>query len=98
MERRIGAIELRQALTDVLQTVREEQATYVISNFDRSQAALVNLEEYREFQRFRQERDAFFDWPNGVAFQDAAQNLDLSNDEVLAIIEQARTEAAQGLE
>jgi len=61
MERKIGATELRQRLTDVLQAVREEQATYVVATFDRSQAALVNLEEYRQFQQFKQEREAFFD-------------------------------------
>jgi PHD/YefM family antitoxin component YafN of YafNO toxin-antitoxin module len=94
MERTIGATELRQRLTDVLQSVREEQATYIVATFERAQAALVNLEEYRQFQQFRQEREAFFDWLDGVASQNAAQNVDLSDDEVLAIIEQARTEAA----
>ncbi len=89
---------MRQRLTDVLQAVREEQATYIIATFDRSQAALVNLEEYRQFQHFRQEREAFFDWLDEVASQNAEQNLDLDDDEVLAIIEQARTEAASGLE
>jgi hypothetical protein len=85
-------------LTDVLQAVREEQATYIIATFDRSQAALINLQEYRQFQRFRQEREEFFDWLDGAASRNAAQNLDLSEDEVLAIIEQARTEAAAELE
>jgi prevent-host-death family protein len=94
MERKIGATELRQRLTDVLQAVREEQATYVVATFDRSQAALVNLEEYRQFQQFKQEREAFFDWLDDTAAQNAAQNLDLGDDEVLAIIEQARTEVA----
>jgi len=94
LERKIGATELRQRLTDVLQAVREERATYIIATFDRSQAALVNLEEYRQFQRFQQEREAFFDWLDDTASQNAAQNLDLGDDEVLAIIEQARTEAA----
>ena len=98
MERTIGATELRQRLTDVLQAVREEQATYVIATFDRSQAALVNLEEYRQFQQFRQEREAFFDWLEELASENAAQNLDLDDDEVLAIIELARTEAAAELE
>lgn len=97
MERTIGATELRQRLTDVLQAVREEQATYIVATFDRSQAALVNLEEYRQFQRFKEERDAFFDWLDDTASQNAAQNLDLDDDEVLAIIEQARTEAAADL-
>ena len=98
MERRIGATELRQRLTDVLQAVREEQATYVVATFDRSQAALVNLEEYRQFQRFKQEREAFFDWLDDTASRNAEQNLDLGDDEVLAIIEQARSEAAAELE
>ena len=97
MERRIGATELRQRLTDVLQAVREEQATYVVATFDRSQAALVNLEEYRQFQQYKQEREAFFDWLEDTASQNAAQNLDLDDDEVLAIIEEARTEAAAEL-
>jgi prevent-host-death family protein len=97
LERTIGATELRQRLTDVLQAVREEQATYIVATFDRSQAALVNLEEYRQFQRFKEERDAFFDWLDDTASQNAAQNLDLDDDEVLAIIEQARTEAAADL-
>lgn len=94
MERTIGATELRQRLTDVLQAVRDERATYIIATFDRSQAALVNLEEYRQFLRFKQEREAFFDWLEDTASRNAAQNLDLGDDEVLAIIEQARTEAA----
>jgi prevent-host-death family protein len=98
MERRIGATELRQKLTDVLQAVREEQATYIISTFDRSQAALVSLKEYQEFQRFREEREMFFDWLNETASQSAAQNLTLSDEEVLAIIERARQEVAEGLE
>ena len=98
MERRIGTTELRQRLTDVLQAVREEQATYVVATFNRSQAALVNLEEYRQFQQFKREREAFFDWLDDTATRNAAQNLDLGDDEVLAIIEQARTEAAAELE
>lgn len=98
MEQTIGATELRQRLTDVLQAVREEQVTYIVATFDRSQAALVNLDEYRQFQRFRQEREAFFDWLDDTAARNAAQNVNLSNDEVLAIIEQARSEVAAELE
>jgi PHD/YefM family antitoxin component YafN of YafNO toxin-antitoxin module len=90
MERTIGTTELRQRLSDVLQAVREERATYVVAASDRSQAALVNLGEYREFQRFKQEREAFFDWLEETASRNAAQNVDLSEDEVLANIEQAR--------
>ena len=94
MEQKIGATELRQRLTDVLQAVREEQAIYIIATFERSQAALINLEEYRQFQQFKQEREAFFDWLDDTAARNEAQNLELSDDEVLAIIEQARTEAS----
>ena len=98
MERTIGTTELRQRLTDVLQTVREQRDSYVIETFDRSQAALVNLEEYRQFQRFRREREAFFEWLEGAAARNADQDRGLSDEEVLAIIEQAREEVAAGVE
>jgi len=94
MEQTIGATELRQRLTDVLQAVREERATYIVATFERSQAALINLEEYRQFQAFQQEREAFFDWLDRTAAQNAMRNLNLSDEEVLAIIEEARAEAS----
>lgn len=94
MEQTIGATELRQRLTDVLQVVREEQATYVVATFDRPQAALVNLDEYRQFQQFKSEREAFFDWLADTASKNVALNMELSDDDVLAIIEQARNEVA----
>lgn len=93
MERKIGATELRQRLTDVLQAVREERAAYIIETFERSQAALVNLDEYRRFQQYQQAREAFFEWLEATATQNAEHNRGLSDDEVLAIIEQARQEA-----
>jgi PHD/YefM family antitoxin component YafN of YafNO toxin-antitoxin module len=93
MEQTIGATELRQHLTDVLHAVREERATYIVATFERSQAALINLEEYRQFQAFKQEREAFFDWLDQAAARNATQNLNLSDSEVLAIIQEARTEA-----
>jgi hypothetical protein len=85
-------------MTDVLRAVREEQATYVVTTFDRSLAALVNLEQYREFQRFKKEREAYFHWQDDTANQNAARKPSLSDVEVLAIIEQARTEAAAEIE
>ena len=65
MERRIGTTDLRQRLTDVLQVVREERAAYVVETFGRPQAVLVSLDEYQQFQRFREEREAFFSWLEG---------------------------------
>ncbi len=62
MEQVIGATELRHQLTDVLQAVREQRATYIVETFGRSQAALVNLDEYRQFLSYRRDREAFFDW------------------------------------
>lgn len=92
MERSIGTTELRQRLTDVLQAVREQHESYVIETFGRSQAALINLEEYRQFQRFRQEREAFFDWLEETATRNAERNVGLSEKEILSIIDQAREE------
>jgi len=94
MERSIGTTDLRQCLTDVLQVVREQRATYVVQTFGRPQAAIVNLDEYRLFQRFRQERKAFFEWLETTAARNAERNVGLSDEEVLAVIEQAREEVA----
>jgi len=55
MEQSIGATDLRQRLTDVLQAVRERRETYVIETFGRPQAAIINLDEYRQFQRLRRD-------------------------------------------
>ena len=95
MEQTIGATELRQRLTDVLQAVREEQVTYIIATFDRSQAALINLEEYRQFQLYKDERESFFAWLDAAAAENAAHNINLSESEILAIIDQARAEVAE---
>lgn len=92
MERSIGATDLRQRLTDVLQAVRERRETYIVETFGRSQAAIINLDEYREFRRFRREREAFFEWLDATAARNAEHNVGLSDEEVLAIIEQAREE------
>ena len=94
MEKSIGSTDLRQRLTDVLQAVREQRAAYVVETFGRPQAAIVNLDEYRQFQRFREEREAFFEWLEATAARNAERNVGLSNDEVLAIIERAREEVA----
>lgn len=94
MERSIGATDLRQRLTDVLHAVRERRETYIVETFGRPQAALVNLDEYERFQRFRQQRETFFQWLEDTTDENAARNTGLSDEEVLDIIEQARKEAA----
>jgi prevent-host-death family protein len=94
MERSIGATALRQRLTDVLQAVREQRETYVVETFGRPQVAIVNLDEYEQFRRFRQEREAFFEWLEDTAARNAERNVGLSDEEVLAIVEQARQEVA----
>jgi prevent-host-death family protein len=98
MEKSIGATDLRQRLTDVLQAVREQRAAYVVETFGRPQAAIVNLDEYRQFQRFREEREAFFEWLEEAAARNAERNVGLSDDEVLAIVERAREEVANAAE
>ncbi|HSN77364.1 MAG TPA: hypothetical protein VL334_20025 [Anaerolineae bacterium] len=93
MEQVIGATELRQQLTDVLQAVREQRATYIVETFGRSQAAIVNLEDYRDFQSYQRDREAAFDQPDQPATgANAGHKHELSEDEILAIIEQARHE------
>ena len=98
MEQRIGTTDLRQRLTDVVQAVREQREAYVVETFGRPQVAIVNLEEYRQFQRFRQEREAFFEQLEDMATRNAERNAGLSDEEVLAIIERAREEVASAVE
>jgi len=90
MAQTVGATDLRQHLTDVLQAVREQRETYVVETFGRPQAVLVNLDEYERLQRFHQEREAFFDWFEDAAARNAEAHAGLSHEQVLAIIEQAR--------
>lgn len=93
LEVSIGSTHLRQQLTDVLSAVRERGVVYVVETFGRPQAALINFDEYAEFQRYQRERKAFFDWADDTAAANAAGNAGLSDNEVLAIIEQARQQA-----
>lgn len=95
MKKTIGATDLRQRLTDVLQAVRERRETYVVETFGRPQAAIINLDEYRQFQRFREEREAFFERLEDTAARNAQRNVGLSDEEVLALIERAREEVAR---
>ena len=95
MKKTIGATDLRQRLTDVLQAVRERRETYVVETFGRPQAAIINLDEYRQYQRFREEREAFFEWLEDTAARNAQRNVGLSDEEVLALIGRAREEVAR---
>ena len=56
MEKSIGATDLRQRLTDVLQNIREARETYVVETFGRPQVAIIDLDEYRAFQRYQSGR------------------------------------------
>lgn len=49
-ERQIGATELRQKLTDVIQAVKEEGVAYVVETFGRPQVVLIDLKEYRRLR------------------------------------------------
>jgi prevent-host-death family protein len=94
MAQKVGATDLRQRLTDVLQAVREQRETYVVETFGRPQAAIINLDEYEQFLRYQRERAAFFDWLDEAAARNAEHNVGLSEEEVLDIIEQARAQVA----
>ena len=95
MERRIGTTDLRQRLTDVLEAVREDRAAYVVETFGRPQAAIINLDDYEQFQRLQEEREAFFESLETLATRNAERNAGLSDQQVLAIIEEAREDVAE---
>jgi prevent-host-death family protein len=86
----IGTTALRQRLTDVLQAVQEQRTTYVVETFGRPQAVIVNLDEYQQIQRLREERESFFEWLETTAAENAELNVGLREEQVLAIIEEAR--------
>lgn len=92
MEKQIGTTYLRQKLTDVIQEIKEEKATYVVETFGRPQVAIVDLDQYQNFLRFQKEREEFFDWLIETAAINAEHNKDLSEEEILSLIEQARQE------
>jgi prevent-host-death family protein len=94
MERQIGATDLRQKLTDILQEIRDEKVSYVVETFGRPQAALINMEEYRRFQDYLNEREQFFHWMDEASQANAAHNRGLAEAELLKMIEQAREDAA----
>lgn len=50
-ERQIGATELRQKLTDVIQAVKEEGVAYVVETFGRPQVVMIDLDEYQRLRR-----------------------------------------------
>jgi PHD/YefM family antitoxin component YafN of YafNO toxin-antitoxin module len=97
MERVIGATNLRQNLTDVLQAVREQRATYIVETFGRSQAAIVNLDEYRQFRHYQDKKNQDFERLDRIAALNAehVHSLGLTEEDVLALIEQAREEVYQ---
>lgn len=55
---------------------------------------IISLDENEQFQRFWWEREAFFKWLEANAARNAERNVGLSDEKVLAIIEQAREEVA----
>jgi PHD/YefM family antitoxin component YafN of YafNO toxin-antitoxin module len=94
MEYQIGTTDLRQKLTDVIQQIKEKKTTYVVETFGRPQVAMIDLAQYRQFQQFQQERQAFFNWMEETAVANAEHNANLNDEEILAIIEQAREDVA----
>ena len=55
-ERPIGATELRQKLTDVIQAVKEENVVYLVETFGRPQVVVMGLDEYRRLQNAQPDR------------------------------------------
>jgi prevent-host-death family protein len=92
VEYRIGATELRQKLTDIIQTVREGNATYVVETFGRAQVAIIDVEAYERFQEYWAARESFFRRLLEEGAANAQRNTDLSEEQLLVIIDAARTD------
>jgi prevent-host-death family protein len=91
-ERQIGATELRQKLTDVIQAVKEEKVAYVVETFGRPQVVIVNVNEYQSLQAYQAQRKQFFDDLAATAEANAPLNAGLTEEQLLAIIDEARNE------
>ena len=91
-ERQIGTTELRQRLTDVIQAVKEEKVAYVVETFGRPQVVIVGVAEYQRLQAHQARRQQFFDRLSAAAEENAQLNAGLTEDQLLAIIEDARAE------
>ena len=93
MERQIKVADLRQELTAVIQAVKEENVTFVVEVSGRPQVAIVDIDQYRLFQQYQERRrKEFFEELDRIATIDAAHNADLSEEEVLALIDEVRQE------
>lgn len=91
-ERRIGTTELRQRLTDVIQAVKEEKVAYVVETFGRPQVVVVEIAEYERLQANEARRRQFFDRLEATSEANARLNADLTEERLLAIIDEARAE------
>jgi prevent-host-death family protein len=94
-ERQIGTTELRQRLTDVIQAVKEEKVAYIVETFGRPQVAIVDVSEYERLLAYRAQRDAFFEQLLTVGEENEPLNRDLTEEQLLAIIDEARAETYQ---
>jgi len=91
-ERRIGTTELRQRLTDVIQAVKEEKVAYVVETFGRPQVVVVNIAEYERLQANETRRRQFLDRLEATSEANTRLNADLTEEQLLAIIDEARAE------
>ena len=92
MEYRIEATELVEKLDNVLQAIQNERASYIIGVSGRPKAVIISLEDYQTTARYQQERHEFFERLDEMAKANAEYNADMTEEEVLALIEQARQE------
>jgi prevent-host-death family protein len=91
-ERQIGTTELRQRLTDVIQAVKEEKVAYVVETFGRPQVVIVDVSAYERLLTYRAQRESFFEQLLAAGEENDPLNCDLTEEQLLAIIDEARAE------
>ncbi|HOU40806.1 MAG TPA: type II toxin-antitoxin system prevent-host-death family antitoxin, partial [Promineifilum sp.] len=91
-ERQIGTTELRQRLTDVIQAVKEEKVAYVVETFGRPQVVIVDANEYQSLKTYHAMRQSFFERLLVTGEANAKINADLTEEQLLALIDAARDE------
>jgi prevent-host-death family protein len=80
MERELGITKAREALSDVVEQVQYQGATYIISRHGKPAAAVVPIEVYETWKR---QRKAFFDAVRRLQSANEAMDPDRAMEDVL---------------
>lgn len=95
MERVISSTELQRKTREAIDWARTRGDAVVVETYGKPMAALLSYDEYQRYVQYRQAREARFARLRATAAENAAYN-ELSEADVLALVDALREERAQG--